>query len=390
MIGRRWARCGLIALMLVGLFSACSQAPAHRSHVNISQWGQVPDSELPLELKALNATVPLAAAAWSKGFLLAGTEQDSGAPELFSSADGRSWHSSLPHDAATLARWPIAAFESAAYAIGDDGAGPALWRSTDGNSWQKIPLADADTGTLSAVAAGPRGVVVVGTMGSSGNRTKTWHSADGQKFDEPVVDATTYYPDTPTAPLSADANGFLLVCGVGTAVSFASNDGLNWRRVPGLERVDWLGPATGNGTVRAAFGYVSDGGPGSGKTSDPDNPFGLGVWSQSGSKDQWRRVPRLDPGRLPDAGVVPMVNTGVQSIAVAGTAFVAVGGAGNTGAVWISDNGLTWTKQATSANHFDEVDGFEAVAVSGSTVMLVGMVGKPFKTNIWLGRMAAG
>lgn len=389
-MAHRWTRCGLVALLLVGLVPACSEAPVHRSHVNISQWGQVPDSDLPTELKTLSASSPIAAAAWSKGFLLAGAEQESGLPKLFASADGRSWHSSLPHDAAELARWPIAAFGAAAYTIGDDGDGPALWRSTDGNSWQKIPLADADAMTLSAVAAGPRGVVVMGTMRSSGTLTKIWYAADGQRFGDPVADATTYYRDTPTAPLSADANGFLLVCGVGTIVSFTSKDGLHWEQAPGLERVDWLGPAAGNGTVRATFGYVSPGGSGFEETPDPDNPFGVGVWSRSGGEDRWQRVPRLDPGRLPDAGVVPLVNTGVQAIAVAGTTFVAVGNAGHTGAVWTSDDGLNWIKQATTANHFDEVDGFNAVAASKSTVLLVGTGSNGSTTNIWLGRVTGG
>ncbi|WP_346535569.1 hypothetical protein [Micromonospora sp. DPT] len=256
----------------------------------------------------------------------------------------------------------------------------------DGTSWEELPLAAATGSTLSAVAAGPEGVVVIGTDDDDPETVKIWHATKGRQFDTPLINPVRYYSDTPTAPLSADSDGFLLVCGVGTTVAYTSNNGIDWRDIsPGLEKVDWLGPAARYGSTWASFGYVSDGGPGSDETPDPDNPFGVGVWTRGDDGQNWSRSSKLDPGRLPDAGVAPPVNAHVQSVAVSDTAFIVAGNADYVGAVWTSPDGQVWTKQPTRANGFDKIFQFDAVAASGSRVVLVGY--GPIKTNVWLGQV---
>lgn len=86
----------------------------------------------------------------------------------------------------------------------------------------------------------------------------------------------------------------------------------------------------------------------------------------------------MDPGRLPDAGVVPASERRINVVRNWGTGFIAIGntfggeGREKAGLVWYSADGAAWTRMPVRDNGFDGTLLLMDVAVSKDKAVLVG------------------
>ena len=116
-------------------------------------------------------------AAAGPGFVAVGEENWGGVPAIWTSVDGVSW-TRAALDARTFHNGTMLSVTdvgSGAVAVGANahasgGTGAAVWVSADGISWS--PIADPTTlggpATIGGVAAGPAGLVAVGTGEAEG------------------------------------------------------------------------------------------------------------------------------------------------------------------------------------------------------------------------------
>jgi len=147
------------------------------------------------------------------------------------STDGLNWTSlppTLPQFAAR-SMGAVAAGPGGLVAIGTDASLATLvWTSVDGSSWELVSGGPVPQGRLTDVAGGPNGYVAVG---SAGNDAVAWSSPDGRAWTA-----------APTSPALADATmtrvlstGSTFVAlgrsGNGDGNAWASPDGLSWTRL---------------------------------------------------------------------------------------------------------------------------------------------------------------
>jgi hypothetical protein len=308
-------------------------------------------------------------AGWDGGWLLA---SDSA---VLASKDGRGWHAALPDGVLELGSGVspdtriTAGHGAAAYLLGQSAQGFAVWRTEDGQQWATIPLDLGDVLISSpydielTITAGPRGVLVVGSSdGYDG--VYVWHSPDGRSFG-----AMTRIPKPaeewpPNIDAVATSTGFLVVMNGDRTMLLSLTDGAHWRDITGdLGRVGWLSHVSGNGSTVVAFNLHKE--PG-GSNAGEQRPWYLrdGTW----------RPATLDPGQLPDAGVVPADQRRVNVVRDWGTGFIAVGNTwyGDAGLVWYSADGAAWTRMPVRDNGFEAASQLMDVAVSGREAVLVG------------------
>ena len=130
--------------------------------------------------------------AGAPGFLVFGTVD--GRMALWRSADGSSWSpADVPEifgPGSVVAQ--LVATGWGVVAVGAEGGTPAAWWSTDGTDWARAGFMSPGPGRLTAVAAGPDGLVATGSTASAdgapaGGGTavtpSVWRSADGQSWE---------------------------------------------------------------------------------------------------------------------------------------------------------------------------------------------------------------
>jgi hypothetical protein len=315
-------------------------------------------------------------AGWNGGYLLAG-----GNPaDVRSSADGRNWRAVTPPGLTALfspsAQGRLTAgYGPAAYVVGWSGDELAVWRTVDGTRWRKIPLdisglAYHDRLELDvSVIAGPRGVMVIGNDAvtpPSWPGMYVWRSADrGETFGQPVW-VPLYSEALPGVEIDAaqpSPDGFVVSTTNGKgAVVLSSVDGLRWTRVSSaadIASVTVARPIAANASSVVVFNW-------SWASGHP-----LAMYSRGNA---WHAA-AVDPGRLPDAGVVPAGQRTVDAVCAWGTGFIAIGhvntGPWFSGMVWYSADGSRWVRQPVRSNGFAAVTEFMDAAVSNGKVLLV-------------------
>lgn len=289
--------------------------------------------------------------------------------------------------------------------------GGVLVSSTDGQRWRSIP-AGGTSGSPDHLAAGPNGVVAVGTLD---NRTAAWVSADGRNWtyrtrvfpkalgsdDEVRVTDVVAIPtgwlavgrDDPFCPVgcppeplralawtssdgetwtriqqpsfpggginavSAFDGGFIAVGdAAGHAAIWTSPDGLSWSRIgddPMFGPVDGAAEgatATAVG-VASAFGVITV--VGMAQSATPEGGSIVMAW-KSMDGESWIEAP-----------VEGAVEGQVFNVAATNSGFLATGPSGATsclGGVWSSTDGTSWTCEASDPGFA----GFGAYAAAGS------------------------
>jgi hypothetical protein len=238
----------------------------------------------------------------------------------------------------------------------------AAWTSEDGRTWQALPASafagsdGREPGALSDIAAGPGGLVVVGSeVGRGGHRAAAWHSADGLTWTRSESD------------LGADSAGSVVPYGTGfvaagwepgengddRAVFWTSPDGRSWTPAPDakdLHDVGWTPVLAASGQHLVAFGGRSH----VFAVTEPS------VWtSQDGIT--WQRLASSGvvaplPTASPQASGEPAMTTlTMGGLIDTDGGFVATGGALDLGVssgndpgrsrrvVWTSPTGASWS-----------------------------------------------
>jgi hypothetical protein len=193
-----------------------------------------------------------------------------------------------------------------------------IWLSLDALSWQAHPILEGvpngNVSEVRTVAAGPKGIVALGTVCCGGNESlAAWWSADGQTWQR------AGFPGAREAgPMAAAAGpaGFAAV-GVadGNGAIWTSADGLGWQRVRdgaaelGVGRLDDV-VATPEGFIAA--GYIE---------AAPQDSDGA-IWVSQGL-DAWHRVAAVDPA------LVGKDETSLGKVVPFAGGVFAAGGVGN-------------------------------------------------------------
>jgi hypothetical protein len=181
---------------------------------------------------------PSSLASWSGGTVGVGGNR------VWHTADGRSWTSiPLPVAAADDAHDLIIGLEDHArgivatqdrlIAVGSVADAPAIWISSDGETWERLEDDDlhgpaGHLGLIGHVAAGPAGIVAVGTVGAGDtHQLLAWWSADGRDW----VRATTAIVGFRVMDVIAGPDGFVMAVdgdGPRKASFWHSADGRVW------------------------------------------------------------------------------------------------------------------------------------------------------------------
>ncbi|MGX7829070.1 hypothetical protein ACTG9Q_28705 [Actinokineospora sp. 24-640] len=309
---------------------------------------------------------------WDGGYVT-GVGSGRGVFALAVSSDGREWREVTLEGAIDLAVLrPVAAHGSQAYALGWTSEALTVWRTEDGRTWQAETLSlgstHFDVGHAEkmsfTIAAGPQGVVVAGSYDfypPEGVGALVWHSPDGKTFRPVVIPGSTDSSFFGDVKVSAIAEGFLATVGSGREL-YQSRNGLNWVRIP----ISWEGElieyaaASGPRLVVFTRSY---------KTLKYTPRYLIdGTWHNA----------TLDPGRLPDAGVVPATEHEVEVVRQWGSGFIALGhvrlgeGVTTSAMVWHSRDGIKWNRMPVRSNGFDRVWTFMDLAVRGGEAMITG------------------
>ena len=306
----------------------------------------------------------------------------------------------------TKRRWPVAVVAAAAVLVLVGGAA-LLLRVTGSDSpvattppadtpsslrWSRVPHDEAVFGgpgdqEMESVTAGGPGLVAVGSVGSNdAGDAAVWTSVDGVAWSRVPHDETVFGGPNAQRMLSVTAGGPGLVA-VGADGSFderhwvaavwTSVDGITWSRVPHDDTVF-------GGADSLAMTSVTVGGPGLVAVGDEelfeDDDGDAAVWT-SVDGITWSRVPH-DESVFGGAG-----DQGMNSVTVGGPGLVAVGvGTGrmtvdeghvdwtDTAAVWISADGITWSRIPHDEAVFEGMGSqqMSGVTVGGPGLMAVG------------------
>jgi hypothetical protein len=260
--------------------------------------------------------------------------------------------------------------------------GGVLVSSTDGQRWRSIP-AGGETGSPEHLAAGPSGVVAVGTIDA---RSAAWVSADGRNWTY----RTRVFPtalgsgdEVRVTDVVATATGWLAVgrddpfCPTGCpaeplrALMWTSTDGETWTR---LQQPSF--PGGGINSVTAFDGGYVAVGDSSGHAAIWTSPDGLG-WTRIGDDPMFGAPADASP----DTTVTAVgVAAAFGSIVVVGMANGATAGGGPIVMAWRSTDGHSWSPAPVEAADEGQVfsvaatnSGFLATGPSGETSCLGGI-----------------
>ena len=247
----------------------------------------------------------------------------------------------------------VTSWEGGFVAVGADGSdigrNAAVWVSADGLEWSRVVDPDGldNDGwqSMNAVVAGGRGFVAVGTSapGLHKDDAAVWTSVDGQHWSRVADDSGVFTGsgDHQMLDVVVGGPGFVAVGSVGSvdegvAAVWTSQDGLVWSR---SDHDDGVFGGAGwqfmASVTLSGAGLVAVGGDGSGDDLD------AAVWmSQDGLV--WTRVADTD-GALTGTG-----DQALASVTVGGSGLVAIGreklGGDFDSVVWVSPDGASWTR----------------------------------------------
>ena len=254
---------------------------------------------------------------------------------VFVSNDGRRWTQVATQAPALPSLGAVAAWRNGFVAFADSGS-TILWTSRDGRAWtpgRPTPRAFADAVVTDVVAGGP-GLVAVGARLDPGETDEpvggiVWTSRDGAIWTR-VGDGRTFELNEGNLNSVAVGGPGLVAAGAdidGTVV-WTSRDGTSWERVP-------RDPAVFAGAGISAITAWRDGLVAMG-AQIPDN-----VPERWTSRDGRTWVREFADGSFDARG-------GVSDLSQVVGRLVAVGQDAAGGAIWVSDDGRSWTLVAGS------------------------------------------
>ena len=186
-----------------------------------------------------------AVTAFEDGFVAAGYHDDplkgTRSAAIWRSTDGLAWHAdAAPGVFADGHAWGVAASGGTIVAVGtggDPNYGPAAaWRWTASTGWQRATIGPDAGGQMRAVTAGPSGFVAVG-LNAHDDGAQAWTSPDGRTWTAIPDQPSLHYFDqlamrmqsVVATPSGFLAGGWRSDAGKGSAVTWASADGVTWQ-----------------------------------------------------------------------------------------------------------------------------------------------------------------
>ncbi len=245
---------------------------------------------------------------------------------------------------------------------------------------------------LSAVTEGPNGLIAAGSV-SRGLSTigAIWRSSDGNSWervphDPDVFGSLAEGHDVSIDAIEADDNGYVAVGLNGTtAVAWTSIDGITWTshlmEAPDAGRMMLASLEKGNLGWIATGAESSNGQP---PTTEPPNPTtivhsqGAIWWSTDGRA--WKRVES-------DALVSATSNLHVLDVVQTDRGLYAAGVEAwdpitrSDGAIWFSDDGLTWERLETPGLVGADESGIESITELNGLLVAVGQSRR--SAHIW-------
>lgn len=375
-----------------------------------SSWSRVPLGNPP---SGTTVTEMRSVSAGGPGFVAVGWACDTGPScdpwepyaMVWTSADGTDWtplanigESFAPQTVLTEIVGYDGRLWAFGFGVGDD-QDVRVWTSTDGSVWERVADDSAFGGPgnqgLGAAAAGEGGVVAAGFSWTEANGTEpvSWYSSDGSSWIR-VEYNFDLIPTTTVWDMTADGAGFVAVGDLGDwgleqgyplGVVLSSADGITWEMInesvfddSQLMAVSVGGPGLVAGgaalrpSARLAPIWVSP--PGDLTRTEPVPPPSTSTTVLTApieAAGDWTRWPIEDEvfGTPAVLDVVP-----------GGPGLVAVGAASGTcgdglnpcsGAVWLSEDGIIWSRLDDSSQVFD-ASGIRAVAAGDDGLVAVG------------------
>ncbi|WP_175435604.1 hypothetical protein [Streptomyces hawaiiensis] len=415
-LSRRPAATRRVGLVLIAacVMSACSPSGREEQLPPLSKapvWERVPAADLPSDFVDFE---PSSMSSSTRGFFAASSYSPSASSDVtqkvFASLDGRNWRDRTPSNMSTAAmRQSLASHGSTTWLLGGQGfeiPRVAVWKTTDnGSSWKPAALmpVSPDVEIPVAIAVGASGVVVVTKvtpgMGkpeeemarlrvrsadTSGKFTRSWETpCPGHEGSEAGAEA-----------LVTDDGFYLLTDCTTTDFEpadklFKSADGRKWTPDSLPSNGNEFDHMARNGSVTVLTGGLA--------SDNVEHTTQPRIWYRK-DNGRWRTTGPLDPGRLPDAGVVARHGQKVVALTAAGTGFVAVGFArapddSSVGAMWFSPDGKKWAKQRTRANGFTSPRSLTTLTARGNTIAVLAShryweTGDPAHARIWIGDLA--
>jgi hypothetical protein len=304
---------------------------------------------------------PASVIAWGDGYL--GT----GSGLAWASKDAKAWTTTLL-PGAVLANEMVAVGRGlVAAGATNDGRLAAIWTSSDEVMWSAVndadlaPASGFQATSISSLAAGPGGIVAVGTeWGDTGQRPAAWWSADGVDW----VRSTEPLVGSGARDVAVLGDGFVIV-GAGNALAneetraefWFSADGRSWTPVAddGVRggKEPQAVAASGGGLV--SVGY---------RMGEPPGALAPMAWTSGDGRTWSAVVPSEDMSPWPYPGARPIVDEGAMwgssmwDVAAFPSELLAVGVSFgldpvarlpdgthqmmSTRAVWRSTDGGTW------------------------------------------------
>jgi len=302
----------------------------------------------------------LAVAAHAAGLVAVGSEWmgEEFDAAAWTSTDGLVW-SRVPHDESVFGgpdyqrMFGVTAGGPGLVAVGIDGSGgdwdAAVWISADGLAWSRVPHDESALGGpgrqgMSKVVAGGPGLVAIGWEEGGDDDVAVWTSPDGLAWSRVPHDEEIFggSEDQYADGLAVGGPGLVVAGsdysgGDGEAAVWVSSDGTVWSRLARQAAFGGLGDHWMAAVTSTGAGLVAVGAECAGDECD-----GAAWTSVDGLT--WSRVVHDEAVFGGDGDQV------ISGVTSAGGGLVAVGrdesGGDLDGAVWISVDGLTWSRVA--------------------------------------------
>jgi serine/threonine-protein kinase len=295
----------------------------------------------------------------------------------------------------------IAVLNGLVVAVGAEVAGgdtdAAAWTSSDdGSTWERVDsstsgLHDLGNQLMHHVVRGPEGLVAVGhVIAAESIDARVWESGNGVDWTSlatPSFGGPGHEEMFDAAALGADvfAVGFLTTVAGDRDAAVWMDSGGGWSRI---DHASLRGPGNQqiNAVLPAGPGLVAVG------TDDAGGDLDAAVWTSTDGLT-WTRIPHVEAifgGR----GVQRMSSLHVfgKAIVVAGYSETAAGD--YNGAVWLSSDGTSWTRQGPVASSPLGGQGRQRInglVVLGSKLIAVGSETRAFDDQgaVWIGKVEA-
>jgi hypothetical protein len=292
---------------------------------------------------------------------------DGGDGAVWTSGDGLVW-ARVPDEAGVFAGRTILSAAAGPHGLVALGGRGHVWTSPDAATWNRVDTyalaIEEQSSSMAAVTPGGPGLVAVG---SAGEDAAVWVSSDGQTWQRLALDGE----DSRGSYMEDVAAGEIGLVAVGEDVRrsatgiWFSPDGLEWTKAPYDESVFGGEGNHADGVIESASGMAVIGHY---DLEEDDSYNDLAVWLSNNGLD-WSRLPHDE--EVFGAGTIE-----VDAVTKLGSKIVAMGmylrdenaEDPDDGAVWVSETGTDWIRAPLPRSTF----WLSTIGTFGSNLVVMG------------------